>query len=215
LKRGVIIELTDRQKEIVRIVKRNGPISGEDIAAALNLSRTALRADLAVLTMTGYLGARPRVGYYYSGNTVNSLLVEHLRSTKVSDLMSVPVILRSDQSVYDAVVTIFLEDVGTLIVIDDQGLLAGVISRKDLLKSLLGNVDTNKIPLQMIMTRMPNIHFTTEHESIWEAARKIVDYEVDCLPVVREAEDGREGFLVSGRISKTTIAKLFVELGGR
>lgn len=129
--------------------------------------------------------------------------------------MSVPVILRSDQSVYDAVVTIFLEDVGTLIVIDDQGLLAGVISRKDLLKSLLGNVDTNKIPLQMIMTRMPNIHFTTEHESIWEAARKIVDYEVDCLPVVREAEDGREGFLVSGRISKTTIAKLFVELGGR
>ena len=165
--------------------------------------------------MTGYLGARPRVGYYYSGNTVSSLLAEHLRETKVSDLMSVPVIVRNDQSVYDAVVTIFLEDVGTLIVIDAEGLLVGVISRKDLLKNMMGNVDTTKIPVQMIMTRMPNIHFTTENESIWEAARKIVSHEVDSLPVVRELPEDQEGYQVCGRISKTTIAKLFVELGSR
>ncbi|QOR36903.1 helix-turn-helix transcriptional regulator [Clostridium sp. 'deep sea'] len=210
------MELSDRQKTIISIVKRNGPIKGEDIADNLDLSRAALRADLAILTMTGYLEARPRVGYMYSGKTVNSLIADRVKQTKVGEIKSVPVVVNSNQSIYDAVVTIFLEDVGTLFVINNDGFLEGVVSRKDLLKSMLGNSNLDKIPISIIMTRMPNVHVTTETESVWEAARKITEYEIDSLPVIREVEnDLYKSYKVIGRISKTTITKLFVELGCR
>ncbi|MGG3736278.1 helix-turn-helix domain-containing protein, partial [Heyndrickxia coagulans] len=65
----ITIELTKRQEQILEIVKTNGPITGEHIAEKLNLTRATLRPDLAILTMAGYLDARPRVGYFYTGKT--------------------------------------------------------------------------------------------------------------------------------------------------
>lgn len=38
-----------RQQEITRIVRENGPITGEMIAQRLHVTRSALRGDLAVL----------------------------------------------------------------------------------------------------------------------------------------------------------------------
>lgn len=64
------IELNKRQEDILQIVKENGPITGEHIAERLNLTRATLRPDLAILTMAGFLDARPRVGYFYSGKNV-------------------------------------------------------------------------------------------------------------------------------------------------
>ena len=65
------------------------------------------------------------------------------------------------------------------------------------------------------MTRMPNIVFTTPDESILDAAVKLIEHEVDSLPVVEEVvlEDGTRAYKVIGRITKTTITRLFVELG--
>ncbi len=53
------IEITARQEQIIQIVKNNSPITGERIAALLNVRRATLRPDLAVLTMAGLLDARP------------------------------------------------------------------------------------------------------------------------------------------------------------
>ncbi len=53
------MKLNERQKKILQIVKENGPITGEQIAAALSLTRATLRPDLSILTMTGMLEARP------------------------------------------------------------------------------------------------------------------------------------------------------------
>lgn len=61
------IELNKRQDVILQIVKENGPITGEHIAERLGLTRATLRPDLAILTMAGFLDARPRVGYFYAG----------------------------------------------------------------------------------------------------------------------------------------------------
>lgn len=58
------IELNKRQEEILEIVKENGPITGEQIAERLSLTRATLRPDLAILTMAGFFDARPRVGYF-------------------------------------------------------------------------------------------------------------------------------------------------------
>ena len=72
------IELSKRQEHIIEIVKENGPITGEHIADQLNLTRATLRPDLAILTMAGFLDARPRVGYFYTGKTGMQLLTENL-----------------------------------------------------------------------------------------------------------------------------------------
>lgn len=196
-------------------MRERGPITGESIARELNLTRAALRPDLSILTRSAILEARPRVGYYYSGKKRENLVMQAIRSIRVKDIKSIPVVINDKSSVYDAVVTMFTEDVGTLFVVNEEGCLEGVVSRKDLLKVALGNSDLNCIPVNVIMTRMPNLVTTTNEEPVYEAAKKIIDREVDSLPVVRTFIDsqGNEHLEAIGRITKTNLAKLFVELG--
>ena len=209
------MELTRRQETIIEIVKKSGPITGEQIAEKLSLTRATLRPDLAILTMSGFLEARPRVGYYYSGRSPNRLVAEKLLSVKVGSISSAPAVVTEDCSVYDAVVNMFIKDVGTLIVVKEFNLLEGVISRKDLLKTTLGGQDIHKLPVGVIMTRMPNIVYTTNEETVWSAAKKLITHEVDALPVVRNKTlpDGSDGLEVIGRLSKSNVTRLFVELG--
>jgi CBS domain-containing protein len=100
-------------------------------------------------------------------------------------------------------------------VVNEGGLLEGVISRKDLLKSTLGAHDIHKLPVNVIMTRMPNVITVELEDSVWTAAKKLVAHEIDAVPVVRPAigKNGEKGLEVIGRLSKTNIVKLFVELG--
>ena len=209
------MEFTKRQEAILEIVRKQGPITGEQIAEKLSLTRATLRPDMAILTMSGVLGARPRVGYFYNGKTPDKAIADKLHKVKVGDVNSVPVVVDENCSVYDAVVTMFISDVGTLFVVKEGGFLEGVISRKDLLKITLGGHDINKLPVGVIMTRMPNIIYTEQDESVWTAAKKILSHEIDALPVVRNKEDGegRTAFEVVGRLSKTNITRVFVELG--
>ncbi len=213
------MELTKRQERILEIVKNDGPITGEQIAERLNLTRATLRPDMAILTMSGLLEARPRVGYFYSGKSPSRVLGDKLHKIKVADIKSVPVVVPEQCTVYDAVVTMFIEDVGTLFVVKERGFLEGVISRKDLLKITLGGQDIHKLPVGVVMTRMPNIVTISPEESVWTAAQKIIIHEIDALPVVRpvgeqgEDSNGPDGFEIVGRVSKTNITRLFVELG--
>lgn len=215
-KEGEIIELTKRQEIILDIVKSQGPITGEQIAEQLQLTRAAIRADLAVLTMSGVLAARPRVGYYYVGNSVQSLFASRVRKIKVDEIKSVPIVVKDSNSVYESIVTMFLEDVGTLFVVNDRGSLVGVVSRKDFLKVALGKSDIHQMPVGVIMTRMPNLITTTSEESIYEAAKKIIEHQVDSLPVVKPVKlaepKGKEEWEICGRVTKTNLTKLLVEL---
>ncbi|MCL6547831.1 MAG: helix-turn-helix transcriptional regulator [Alicyclobacillus sp.] len=204
------MQLTQRQQAILEIVKRFGPITGEQIAEHLSLTRATLRPDLAILTMSGYLEARPRVGYFYSGKKNADLFGETLRSLKVKDFKSVPTVVPEKCSVYDAVVTMFTEDVGTLIVVR-EGRLAGVVSRKDLLKVAIGGGDLKQIPVNLAMTRVPHVITVDVEETLYQAAVLMIRHEVDSLPVVRSSDSGE--LEVVGRVSKTTVARAFVELG--
>ncbi|MCL6612802.1 MAG: helix-turn-helix transcriptional regulator [Peptococcaceae bacterium] len=209
------MQFTKRQEAILEIIKKQGPITGEQIAEKLSLTRATLRPDMAILTMSGVVGARPRVGYFYSGKTPNRIMAEKLHQVKVGAIKSVPVVVNEKCSVYDAVVTMFTEDVGTLFVVKEGGFLEGVVSRKDLLKITLGGHDIYKLPVGVVMTRMPNIIYTDQEESVWAAAKKLLAHEIDAMPVVRRKEnpDGRKGLEVVGRLSKTNITRFFVELG--
>ncbi|ADI26047.1 helix-turn-helix transcriptional regulator [Geobacillus sp. G4] len=193
----------------MQIVKDYGPITGESIAEKLNLTRATLRPDLAILTMAGYLEARPRVGYFYTGKTGKQLFADKMKKMKVEDYQSIPVVVNENVSVYDAIVTMFLEDVGTLFVVDDESLLAGVLSRKDLLRASLGKQELTAIPVNIIMTRMPNIAVCYKDDPLIDVAEQLIEKQIDAMPVVRKTEKGYE---VIGRITKTNITKAFVSL---
>jgi len=206
------IELSKRQQKIIDIVKENEPITSEHIASLLQVTRATLRPDLAILTMSGILDARPKVGYFYSGKSEVNILSKEVKNITVSDIMSVPVVVSEDTSVYDAIVSMFLEDVGTIFV-TSRGYLTGVVSRKDFLKSAIGGIDINKVPVGMIMTRMPNIVTISQEANAYTAAIKIIEHEVDSLPVVeKQIAEGKELMKVVGRVTKSNITKLLVEL---
>ena len=116
--------------------------------------------------------------------------------------------------VYDAIVHLFLNDVGTMFV-ENKGVLVGAVSRKDFLKIAIGGTDIYKVPVGIIMTRMPNVIYALEDETAYNVAKRIIEHEIDSVPVVRKLKDdlGKEKLLIVGKISKTNITRLFVNLG--
>jgi len=212
----ISIELKNRHYEILEIVKMQGPITSENIASLLNVTRSAIRADLNLLTMSGMLEAKPKVGYMYIGSVERQKIADYLNAVRVGDLKSRPVAITDTTSVYDAVVTMFLEDVGSIFITNEAKYLSGVISRKDLLKAAIGGSDIHQIPVGIIMTRMPNVVTVGPADPVVEAARKIMEHEIDALPVVEEIfKDGQIFYRIVGRFSKTNITKLFVDIGNK
>ena len=211
MKGGYRVKLSKRQEQIAQIVREEGPVTGSAIAEHLEVTRSALRSDLSVLTMLGVLDARPNVGYYYVGLSKETQTAERLKSFLVSDVLSQAVVVSGETSLYDTIVTIFTEDVGTILVCDDS-YLVGVVSRKDLLRASMGQTDSHAMPISMIMTPVSKVISVEPTDTLVEAAQKMIDYEVDCLPVVvREDVGNKKRLKVVGRVSKTTVAKVFLE----
>ncbi|GGD48632.1 transcriptional regulator [Paenibacillus nasutitermitis] len=166
--------------------------------------------------MLHVLEAKPKVGYSLgrASSGQDSRYLERFHQRKVKEVQSAPVALYETTSVSDAVVALFLENVGSLTVVDAQGYLAGIVSRKDLLKVTLGNQGAAAIPISLVMTRHPNVVTVTPECTVVEAARKLITHQVDSLPVVRDADTQGSGsrLEVVGRISKTTMTLLLLEL---
>lgn len=199
------MELSKRQKEIIEIVKNNGPVSSKNIAEELGLSRATIRSDLSILTMLKILDAKPNVGYYLIQEDYQQHEIEVLYKKNVKEIMTEPIQVNEKTSIYDTIVKMFLEDVGSIVVVSEEGQLSGVISRKDLLKMSIGQNDLKNTPVSLAMTRKPKIISVSPDSSFIDAARKIRYHKIDFLPVIDNNED------VIGRISKTTIIKSFVD----
>ena len=203
------MKFSQRQEEIIKLVKEGQPITSENLAEKLGVTRAALRADLAILTMTGTLDARPKVGYVYLGRKTNGDVLENLLKIRAGDVMSKPVTVNENTMVYDAIVYLFLNDVGTLFV-ENNDALVGAVSRKDFLKIAIGGTDIHKVPVGVIMTRMPNIICGSRDDSA------IIEHEIDSITIVEKvkSDDGsREVIKIVGKMSKTNITKLFAGLG--
>jgi len=203
------MKFSDRQAEIIEIVRDNGPITGDEIAEKLSLSRATIRSDLSVLTMINIIGARPKVGYFYTGKSRMSLIAEDLKRQKVEDYMSLPFSVDKKVSVYDVIVELFLEDISSMF-ITDNGFLAGIVSRKDLIRFTIGSADIKETPVSVIMTRMPNVYYVKKDTTVYEAAHLIVSKGVDSLPVV--TKNNKDEFRIIGRFTKTNVTRLFVDV---
>jgi CBS domain-containing protein len=119
--------------------------------------------------------------------------------------------VESNLSVYDTILQIFAKDVGTIFITEGENLV-GIVSRKDLLKIAIGKTDINKVPINVIMTRMPNIIYCEENDEIVEVVKKLIEHQIDSLPVLKIKEvRGKKVYKIVGRVTKTNITKLFLE----
>ena len=207
-----IIELTARQIAIIDLVKKHAPITGEQIAESLGVSRPTIRSDLSVLVMLGYIDAKPKVGYFLGKvMTSEGRQSERVLNLKVKDVMNRPVVIVETATVNDAVISLFVENTGFLTVTDEQGTLVGTVSLKDLLKVTLGNPNAAAIPISMVMTRVTRMVYATPEDSLLDAARKMLDHQVGGLPVVSAAGE-HSRLEVVGRITKTNMTLALVDL---
>jgi predicted transcriptional regulator len=197
---------------IIELVKKHSPITGEQIAECLGISRPTIRSDLSVLVMLGYIDAKPKVGYFLGKvMTSEGQLNEKFMNLKVKDVMNRPVVIAGSATVNDAVISLFVENTGFLTVTDEQGALSGMVSLKDLLKVTLGNPNAAAIPISMVMTRLPRLALVSPDNSLLEAAKKMLDHQVGGMPVVISHGD-RNQHEVVGRITKTNMTQALVDL---
>ena len=192
------MDLTERQKKILIMLKEKSLLSGDEIAQNLNISKSALRTDFSILTTLKLITSKQNKGYSYNNKCT---------IIKVRDCMSPQNSIDIRTSVYDAIIHLFNYDLGTLVVVENEKLV-GIISRKDLLKATLNKKNIEKTPVSMIMTRMPNIVHCFEDDNIIEAIEKLIKHEIDSLPVLRK-EKGKLSLV--GRFTKTNVTKLFYQ----
>jgi CBS domain-containing protein/biotin operon repressor len=197
---------------IIDLVKKHAPITGEQIAEALGISRPTIRSDLSVLVMLGYIDAKPKVGYFLGKvMTSEGQQSEKFMKLKVKDVMNRPVVIEESATVNDAVISLFVENTGFLTVTDEQGAITGMVSLKDLLKVTLGNPNAATIPISMVMTRLPRIVLVSPEDTVLEAAKKMLDHQVGGMPVVVPSGD-RKRLEVVGRLTKTNMTQVLVSL---
>ena len=194
------MKLSERQKKIVEIVKSHQPLSGEKISELLDISRATLRPDLSFLTLVGILKATPKIGYTYSGLDLETLFFFDTFQKEVAEIMTSPVLVTHDSYIQDAIITLFMYDADVLYVIDEDKLLLGIMSRKDLLRASL-NSGIQTTPVAVCMTRMPHIITCTKDMNILEAAALLQDHAIDSLPVVDEDNDRK----IVGTVTKTAL----------
>ena len=200
------MKLTKRQKEIVEIVKKDQPVSGEKISELLDVSRATLRSDLSFLTLVGILKASPKVGYTYAGSDLETLFFFDTFQKKVEDVMTSPVLVAHDSFIQDAIITLFMYDADVLYVIDEKKQLLGILSRKDLLRAAL-NANIDVTPVAVCMTRMPPIKNCHKDLNILEAAALLQDFAIDSLPVVEEQNEGH----IIGTITKSALLDFIIQ----
>lgn len=204
------MDLTERQQRLLAIVKENQPISADDIAHHLGLSKSTLRPDLSFLSHMGLLEAKQKIGYVM-GSIATGSPVLSFKDMLVKEVMAVPEVIDIQMPVYEAIATIFLANVGSVYVIKDR-FLAGVVSSEDLIKTLIGGSDVRNMPVGIVMTRMPNVVWVTPETSVLDAARLIVSHQIDSMPVVTsQLIQGKLHYTVVGRFSKTVVSRLFVD----
>ena len=121
------MDLTERQKKILIMLKEKSLLSGDEIAQNLNITKSALRTDFSILTTLKLITSKQNKGYSYNNKCT---------TIKVRDCMSPQNSIDIRTSVYDAIIHLFNYDLGTLVVVENEKLV-GIISRKDLLKATL------------------------------------------------------------------------------
>ena len=125
--------------------------------------------------------------------------------TEVADVMVAKVITLSTHHGFDEAVRLMNDrHFRHCVVVDVHGNLVGVISDRDILRSLARNPNSRGKSLEQIMT--PNPITVKRNTSILDAVSKIVSRRINCLPVVDD--DGS----ICGIVTSTDLLKSYQQL---
>jgi CBS domain-containing protein len=204
------VKLTERQERLVSILRNGGPFTAEQLSKKMEIKKTTLRPDLTFLVRSGILNAKPKVGYFFNGLSA-PFFNENYLNLRVGDVMGPVQIIKEKASVYEAVVSLFLQEEDNLFVINDDDYLSGTLSRKDLLKATVGGGDLHIMPVGMVMTRLNHIISVYEEDLLSLAVGKLVEYDLDALPVVRDTENNKRKLTIMGMVNKSIITRLFYD----
>ncbi|GGD50174.1 CBS domain-containing protein [Paenibacillus nasutitermitis] len=204
--------MSERQMEIVKLVKLHAPITGDQLAEMMGTGKPTLRADLSLLVMLRLLEAKPKVGYFLGdAGTGRELALKRWEGVLVQDVQGMPVNVSETTSVHDAVISLFMGNAEALTVVDDQQRFVGVATARDLLKVTLGNGNPAAIPVSLAMNRLPAIAALKPDQPLVEAVNKMLIHELDGLPVVTGEDSRSNRGEVTGWISKTSILRWMME----
>lgn len=125
--------------------------------------------------------------------------------TEVADVMVAKVVTLSTHHGFDEVVRLMNDrHFRHCVVVDVHGKLAGIISDRDVLRSLARNPNSRGKSLDQIMT--PNPITVKRDTSILDAVSKILSKRINCLPVVDD--DGS----ICGIVTSTDLLKSYQQL---
>jgi acetoin utilization protein AcuB len=132
-----------------------------------------------------------------------------------------PVCIYPDVSVNEARALMQKEKIGRLPVLDKNNSLAGILTKKDLLKAgptMATSLDMyeisyllSKIKVKDIMEK--KVITVDENEVVEEAARIMADHDISCLPVTR-GQAGNQKLLLVGIITGTDLFRVFINAFG-
>lgn len=177
-----------------------------------NLKEEHLQEEIDRLCAMEVLYYVPEIGFFYSASHKRTAELDTVMEKSIGDFMSIAVTIQENASVYDAIVLMFLEDTGSLFVVK-EGSLAGVISRKDLLKAVITNPNIKEADVGEYMSCMPNLVYLYPQDTLLVGVEKMIYNSVDGIPVVERYEkDGREILHVVGRFSKSNITRILLEI---
>ena len=125
--------------------------------------------------------------------------------TEVADVMVAKVVTLSTHHGFDEAVRLMNDrHFRHCVVVDAHGMLVGVISDRDVLRSLARNPNSHSKSLDQIMTRNPIT--VKRNTSILDAVSKILSKRINCLPVVDD--DGA----ICGIVTSTDLLKSYQQL---
>ncbi|MBS6063508.1 CBS domain-containing protein [Criibacterium bergeronii] len=132
----------------------------------------------------------------------------HPNYQTVDDVMMVARTFDAASSISYIVNTMFTENVEFFILTKDD-LLAGVVTKKDLIKNLVIDKVGTQGQVSDIMTKMPNVLYVKSDVNIAIATGKLIQNDVGFLPVVEELP---EGLKVVGVFCESIVTRLYLEM---
>lgn len=138
---------------------------------------------------------------------VVGLTVSVASDVRVEDVMSSPPITVGPQeTVLNAARIMDENNIGSLIVIDENGSLLGIVTERDIVRKVVAKgLDPSRVRISEIMTKNP--YYVTTDDSVVRAAEVMGEHGIGHLPVLDP-----ESLKVVGMISKRDIVRIAPDL---
>jgi CBS domain-containing protein len=126
---------------------------------------------------------------------------------RVEDVMSSPPITVTEETtVYQAALIMAENNIGSLIVVDENGSLLGVVTERDIVRKVVARAaDPRRVKVGDIMTRNP--YYVVSDDSIVRAAELMGEHGIGHLPVLDP-----QTLRVVGMVSKRDIVRIAPDL---